>query len=557
MPKVQGKVVGAIKISITSQPTEYRNVFGSVPPRSSSGSGWVVDLKQLLQCGIPFIGEQPDIPLAENDESLDRKLLSLNIPSTDGQFLVIVTNMHVVTGFNSGSYQIKGVAISYEAKVLVRFPARDLALILPDPASLEHLTPYQVSTEYIKQGDALIAYGYANGKEFCVSKGDLKRVMRKHYAYSAQGLLTYEMTSPTNPGDSGGPVLNSAGYVVAVTHQGTVGGTAQAQSHSIPIIELVSAARSFVAHGHDVVLSIPIETKNLLNPTMRSFYKANDDGLGVLVSDVSELYESPFRQGDILVRIQGMPIDADGMVKFGDTGDLVPYDSILEFFQLGANIAIQVIRDGVTIDLTVTLTTPLHSLSIVPTLPPEGAPHAFFRHGFGFIELHNKLGNAYTFEGRNQTPLSLFDALQAGARFKDPKHQGKCYVSIMSKFAEGYPDKGRLLYARAINGIPIRDIWHAQQILDHMDKKDPFVRVHCDGSKEPTFILPRLNEEQEQENRVLFSIPDRYHSLPQSELSKIQWTKLRDQFKQGFFKVPRVVNTEEAEDAQLGVELTA
>lgn len=52
-----------VKIEVHTQSTQYKNIFASVAPSSSSGTGWVVDMKELLQCGIPFIGEPEKTPL--------------------------------------------------------------------------------------------------------------------------------------------------------------------------------------------------------------------------------------------------------------------------------------------------------------------------------------------------------------------------------------------------------------------------------------------------------------------------------------------------------------
>ena len=552
MKENQDKSPEAIKIDVTIQPTEYKNVFGSVPTKSISGSGWVADAKQLMQCGIPFIGESHDLSGMETNRNLDGMLEALGIPSTDGKFLVIVTNMHVVSGFRAGSYSIRDSAIAYKAKILVKFPDRDLALLLPDPASLQHLIPYQVSTEYIKQGEELVAHGYANGKQHCVSKGQLKRIMRISYVYSMQELLAYEMTSPINPGDSGGPVLNAAGQVVAVTHQCV--SHAQAQSNAIPITELICAMRAYVRGGRDVVLALPINTTKLLNPCQRRFYKieqnVEQNGRGVLVNNISKLYESPFLLGDILVSIQGVPISAEGMVDYGGI-EAVPFDSMLEFFQLGDKVSIGVIRAGIAMDVTVTLTTPLHSLSIVPTLPPEGAPHAFYRHGFGFIELTKGVSRAYTTSTVNMTPLSLYHGLQSGQLFKSPEHQGKCYVSVMSPSVEGYTNSSTLQCVTHINRKPVRDIWHVQQIFDSMKDDEQFVLVHCDNSVEPNYILPKLELEDEKKNRELFSIPDRYYSLPQSESSKKRWQLIRDKFSCKFFRASAAITSSLREETVL------
>lgn len=526
-----------VKINVTKQPTEYKNVFGTVRPVNTSGSGWVVDLKQMLQCKIPFVESDARV-ISESDEMINQKLISLGVlpRESDGKFLAIVTNMHVVSGFKSSSFQIEGVSIVFEAKILVTFKDRDLALMLPESRSLELLEPHDVSTKYIKRGESMVAYGYANGKQLTLSKGDLKRVMNMQYVYSGLELLAYEMTSPINPGDSGGPVCDASGNVIAVTHQSVSRGAAQNQSHSIPIAELVSATRNFLINGRDVgVLGLPIKTTQLLNNSMRKYYGAADDGCGVLVSEASKLYQSPFCDNDILLKINGLPINAEGFVPYGDTGEHVSFPSFMDFCNLGDKLTFNIIRSGKHIELDVTLTTPLHSLCQISTLPPDRAPRAFYRHGFAFIELNAGL-ITYTADGKVTAPASLYNALQSGRSFKKPELQGRCYLIVMSKFAEGYQNASVPLHVTSINEKKVRDIWHAQQIIDSMQAEETFVRVYCDNSETPTYILPRLNAEEEKSHRMHFLIPDQFESLHAGEKDNKHWNLVREKYKQGFFK---------------------
>lgn len=520
-----------VKIEVNHQSTQYKNIFASVAPTSVSGTGWIVDMKELLQCGIPFIGEPEKVPLAE---SIDATLKSLGIPqSADGKFLLIVTNAHVVHGFKSGIFKLENVAITYSVSVLITFPDRDLALLIPDEASINQLIPCNVSTTPIKPGDSIVAMGYP-GTKLCTSKGDLKRILLSTYVHSGLNLLTYETTAPTNSGDSGGPVFDASGAVVAITHQHSVQG--RSQSHAIPITHLVCAVRDYCHHKRDIgVLSVPIQIKAILNRHLLRFYGLETDGVGVLVTTMYDLPQTPFKSGDILLSINELPISCEGNIQYGKSGEFVAFSSYATFCLLGDQLRFKVIRDNCKIDLSVSLTTTARSHYLIPTKTPVYAPLAFYRHGLAFVQLVMGVQQGFNkSDGQNVTPSSLMKSLYAN-RYKTNTLQGIVYVFTMSISAEGYTQSPMVI--TAINEQPVRDIWHAQQILDNPKyANDEFIRVYCDGSKVPEFVLPRLTATQEEENRRHFNIPSRFFALPKSQLAQEKWQLIREKMKAGFFK---------------------
>src|SRR5262249_54168559 len=86
------------------------------------------------------------------------------------------------------------------------------------------------------EGDNLHSVGNAgvSGSVFVYTPGKVRKVYRKSYTTSDGHDLSFqissriiEATSPTNPGDSGGPCVNDRAELVGICQGGLVGGEAQ------------------------------------------------------------------------------------------------------------------------------------------------------------------------------------------------------------------------------------------------------------------------------------------------------------------------------------------
>ena len=142
---------------------------------------------------------------------------------------------------------LRGKSGSIEGEVIARSPRQDLALIrLP---MLPHgTTPVRLARESVGPGDTVHSIGNpgASGALWAYTPGSVKAVYRKKWAVSDAEEKTLrfeaqvvETTSPVNAGDSGGPLLNSAGELVAVT-QGGVRDTQGTISFFIDLSEVQS-----------------------------------------------------------------------------------------------------------------------------------------------------------------------------------------------------------------------------------------------------------------------------------------------------------------------------
>ncbi len=122
---------------------------------------------------------------------------------------LIVTNEHVVRGQAEVRVDLKDQSPSL-VPVLFLDPKHDLAFV-EKPESWDLPIIELLENEQLKQGDKIVALGHPYGMEFIASQGIISK------AKSIENGVAYIQTdAPIHPGNSGGPLVTTDGYVAGV-----------------------------------------------------------------------------------------------------------------------------------------------------------------------------------------------------------------------------------------------------------------------------------------------------------------------------------------------------
>ncbi|MGB8475138.1 MAG: trypsin-like peptidase domain-containing protein [Candidatus Acidiferrum sp.] len=127
---------------------------------------------------------------------------------------VIVTNAHLARGEESLLTILPG-GRALEAKIVYIDPDLDVALAKVEGKNFPHLTLADASM--VRQGESVLAIGNpGDAMLFSVTKGVVSAVGK----FPNAGPGTWIQTdAPVNPGNSGGPLLNSRGEVIGINTQ--------------------------------------------------------------------------------------------------------------------------------------------------------------------------------------------------------------------------------------------------------------------------------------------------------------------------------------------------
>lgn len=178
----------------------------------------------------------------------------------DKERRIVVTNHHVVSeGLEVRPERIVHVYFPYfekgellidrwryakerkpiRAEIVDTDPKRDLALLILDEIPDEAIA-LPLSSQPTRPGDQVHQLGNPGASDamWVYTSGTVRQVYRTTAKYP-EGLecdyLRVETQSPTNPGDSGGPVVNNAGEIVAINH---ASGGGILMTHFIDVREL-------------------------------------------------------------------------------------------------------------------------------------------------------------------------------------------------------------------------------------------------------------------------------------------------------------------------------
>jgi S1-C subfamily serine protease len=235
------------------------------------------------------------------------------IVTPDGYLL---TNQHVVHRADAVEIGlIDGDRVS--AAVVAADASTDLALLRAQTTSLPALP---LATQSVPRvGQLVVAIGNPFGFEATVSAGVVSahgRVLRGSDGRLIEGVIQH--TAPLNPGNSGGPLVDSAGGVVGINT--AIIAAAQGIGFAIPAATAEWVVSEVLTHGRvrRAYLGIAGRTRNLDRRLVRALSLAAESGLEVITREPNTpASESDLRVGDIIVAAQRQPISSvDALHRF-------------------------------------------------------------------------------------------------------------------------------------------------------------------------------------------------------------------------------------------------
>jgi len=228
----------------------------------------------------------------------------------------IVTNDHVV--HNAGQLFVtltNGTMLP--ATLFGVDPATDLAVIRADGSGLPYATLGESSS--LRVGQLIIAIGNPFGFQSTVSTGvisALGRALRSQQGRLIENIIQH--TAPLNPGNSGGPLVDSRGRIIGINTAIIM--IAQGIGFSIPsnaakwvVSQLLTNGK--VRRGH---LGITAQQRPLSRRLVRYHDLKSDFAVEVVsVMNDSPAAKSGIREGDLIVAINDQPVtNVDHIQRF-------------------------------------------------------------------------------------------------------------------------------------------------------------------------------------------------------------------------------------------------
>ncbi len=233
----------------------------------------------------------------------------------------------------------------YTAKVIGRDPTTDIAVLKIDATNLP--AAELGNSDNVKPGELAVAIGNPEGFDFMnsVTAGIISGINRSLTTDDGKEHKLIQTDAAINPGNSGGALVNSQGQVIGINTVKIASTEVEGIGFAIPINEANQISQSLMQYKYvkgRPHLGLSIDQR--FNADVAKQYNVPN---GLLVYDVLPLtaaYKAGIQPGDIITKFDGKTVKS-----FSELEDQK------NTHKPGDKVAVEVYRNGKTLNLTVTL----------------------------------------------------------------------------------------------------------------------------------------------------------------------------------------------------------
>jgi S1-C subfamily serine protease len=267
----------------------------------------------------------------------------------------VVTNFHVIQGASEATVRLAD-GRDYKAGLVGVSPAHDIA-VLRIGVGFQSPPPVPVgSSTDLKVGQKVFAIGNPFGLDWTLTTGIISALDRSLQAENGVVIDHLIQTDAAiNPGNPGGPLLDSAGRLIGITTAiFSPSGASAGIGFAVPVDTVNRVVPQIISQGRYIRPDLGIEMDDRINRRLVDVLQT--EGVFVLrVAPGSAAEQAGLRAariapdgtfvaGDVIVGLEGRGITG--------VGELL---GRLDDFKVGDTVKLAVRRDGATIDVPVTL----------------------------------------------------------------------------------------------------------------------------------------------------------------------------------------------------------
>jgi S1-C subfamily serine protease len=219
----------------------------------------------------------------------------------------VLTNNHVVEGADEVEVNLTDGS-TFPAQIVGTDPATDLAVVRVGSNNLP--TAEMGNSDSLRVGQLVIAIGNPLGFQSTVSTGVISALGRALRGQSGRLIENVIQTDvPLNPGNSGGPLVDSRGRVIGINT--AMISMAQGISFAVPVNTAKWVVSELLTRGkvRRAYLGLGAQVRPLSRRTQRYFELTATTAVEVVsVEESGPAHRAGLREGDLIVALNGQSI---------------------------------------------------------------------------------------------------------------------------------------------------------------------------------------------------------------------------------------------------------
>ena len=348
----------------------------------------------------------------------------------------------------------KVIAVDYEANLALLGPASPGE----GDALFQNTIPFEVSTPP-KIGDAFEILQIEDNGVALKTPGTLQSIDVTANFLAGHSFLTYLVKASMQSAASS--------YSLPVLRDGKLAGVLASYNSKDQICDVASSEiiHRFLTEAADGNYagfpSLGVSIARTEDASFRQWLKLKDDQGGLYIQTVRKGAAAELagvKQGDVLLAVDGQPIDRRGYYKHPNYGNLSWGHLIRGEKSTGDTVTLSVLRDGKTLDLPATLTREEETTRLVPNHLFDTPPNYLLKGGLVFQELSRPILESFGEDWESRAPLDLLDAYENPEKYQDAVSRIVFLSGVIPTPATIGYERLRNLIVRKVNGKEVKDM---------------------------------------------------------------------------------------------------
>jgi S1-C subfamily serine protease len=256
-------------------------------------------------------------------------------------------------------------------------------------------------------------------------------------------------------------------YSLPVLHDGKLAGVlfsynAKDQLCDVASTDIITRFLDDAADGNYTGLpSLGISIARTEDSSFRQWLKLPDDAGGIYIQTVRKKMAADIaglKKGDVLLAVDGCPIDRRGYYDHPNYGKLLWGHLIRGTKSVGDTVTLSILRDGKPMEIKAALGREPEESKLVPNHLFGKAPNFLVKGGLVFQELSRPLLEGFGEDWQTRAPLNLLDALENPEKYEESSDRIILLTGVIPTPATVGYESLRNLIVTKVNGKAFKNM---------------------------------------------------------------------------------------------------